>query len=73
MIPPFISALVDRICTEFENCLITTLFTEYVDVMNQMCGRNRREKWTQADVADLPRDIQRFKENRARVFGAYQK
>lgn len=40
VISSFIGALLNRIYGEPESCLVTKLFTEYVDVMNNVCGNN---------------------------------
>lgn len=56
MILPFISAITDLICSTSESCPVTTVFTEYVDVMNKICGRNGREKWIVSDITKLRSD-----------------
>lgn len=38
IISPFVGALSDRICTKSSTCAFTAVFTEYVDVVNQVCG-----------------------------------
>lgn len=42
MVSPFICALIVLICAELNSFPITTVFTEYVDVMNQVLGHNGR-------------------------------
>ena len=73
MISPFIGGIFDRVCGESETCPITTVFTEYVDVMNKVCGHNGRDVWSGSDISQLRRDIKEFKRNGVRVFGSYQK
>lgn len=73
MVSPFIGGLINRICGEPETCPVKTVFTEYVDVLNNVCGRNVRKKWTASDIATLRRDIAQFKANGVDVFSAYQK
>lgn len=48
-----------------------TVFTEYVDVMNIVSDRNRRQKWTAAEIATLRREIAQMKANEVDMFSAY--
>lgn len=69
IIYPFIVCFVDCVCAEIENCPITTVFMEYVGVMNRACGSNGRKTWTPAGVDDIRRDTQRLNRNGVRVQG----
>lgn len=73
MISTFIGALLDRICAESDICPITDVFTEYVKVMNQVCGHNRRKIWTTSDITKLRHDIHNLKLIGVPVFITYQK
>lgn len=73
IISPFDRSFGRSYIAEIESCPITSLYTEYVDVMNHVCSRNIHKKWTPTDVDSLRRDLLRFKSNRVRVFKAYQK
>lgn len=73
MLLPFTCALLDLVCGESDECPIETVFADYVDIVNEVCGRNGRMKWTFADILALHRDIQQMKLNGVRVLEAYQK
>lgn len=73
MISLFIGGLIDPICAESESCPISTMPTEYVDIMIKVFGRNARDKWTAADIKKLRTDIQQFKVNGVSVFRDYKK
>lgn len=70
MILPPIGTRKDLICAESESCLVTNMFTEYVDVINKLCAHNGREKWTAADIKILRWDMQQFKVNGLAVLKA---
>lgn len=73
MLSPIIGALLNSLCTESEEYQIKPVFTDHVDVVNQLCGRNGRIKWTPRDISGFRRDKQELKLNEVRVLGAYQK
>lgn len=73
MLSYFIGELKDRVYRESEECPITTVFIAYMDVMNQVCDRNRREKWTTSDIAAHSQDIQQLKFSGVSVLGPHEK
>lgn len=73
IISPFIGALIDRTCTESDTCPITAVFTEFVDVMNQVYDHNGRKIWTTSDITKLSRDKHNLKLIGLLLSSAYQK
>lgn len=70
---PFVGALLDRVCAGSHTCPIGTVFTECVDIMNSVCGRNKRQEWITVEVFRLRRNIRQLKTRTVAVFRAYQK
>lgn len=68
IISPFIGALVYLGCAESHNCPVTTVFTDYVDIINSVYRRNLRQQ-----VSRVGRDIRLFKTTAIGMFIAYQK
>ena len=73
MISLFFGALLDRACDEVQECPMTTMFTDYVDMKDDICGTWKRDKWEEADVSLLKSKIQTFKTNGKTIFGDFQK
>ena len=73
IISPFIGGILDRVCGECDAAPVTTVFTQYVDIMNSVCGCNGRNHWSDDDVSRLRNDIAQLKATAVGVFAAYQK
>ena len=73
MISPFLGAIVDRVCGCEESAPITTVFTQYVDIMMEVCGYGKIDNWTEEAIEYIAGAIECFKANGVRVFGKYQK
>lgn len=69
----FIREFADHTCWESKKCQITTVFTEYIYVLNQVCGCIGMKKWILSDVLALSRYIQELKLNGVRVLRVYRK
>jgi len=61
IISPFIGGIMDRVCGESNSAPVTTVFTQYVDIMNSVCGSNGRMRWSADDVIRLRNEIAQFK------------
>lgn len=61
------------IYAEPDTCSIKALFTEYVEVMNQVYSHNGRSRWTTSYITKLRRDINNLKLVVVRVFSSCQK
>ena len=73
MISPFLGAIVDRVCGCEESAPITTVFTQYVDIMMEVCGYGQIDNWTDEAIEYIRDSIVCFKANGVRIFGKYQK
>lgn len=73
MISRFIGALLGLVCAESHTCPTAHVSTEYVNIMNSVCGRNVRQQWKPAGNSMLRRDIRQFKAAAVGFFSAYQK
>lgn len=67
MISKFIAALIYRVCVEYHKYLTKIVFTENMDIMNNVCWLNGSQKWTVFKNSKLRREIRQFKSTRVGV------
>ena len=72
-VSPFLGAIIDRCCGETKNAPVTTVFTLYVNLLNEIHCRGRTPGWTDEDLGRLDRSIRDFKTIGKSVFHRYQK
>lgn len=71
-VSPFIGMLVDRCCDESETAPTTTLFVQYVDIMQMSMSYNRNSYiWTDERICKLKEMIELFKKNAVSLYGTY--
>lgn len=72
MISPFIGMLVDRCCDEVATAPTTTLYVQYVDIMQMsMSYNNNSMSWTEDSISTLEKKITLFKRNALNLYGTY--
>ena len=70
MVSPFIGMLVDRCCDEVVTAPTTTLFVQYVDIMQISMSYNYNSSaWTEDMICRLEKMIQLFKKNAVNLYG----
>ena len=71
-ISPFIGMIADRCCDEVVTAPTTTLFVQYVDIMQISMSYNCNSgAWTEDRISELERKIEIFKKNALSLYGTY--
>lgn len=73
MIYPLIGALMDLVSREESTCPITTMFTDYVDIMSTVCGITKYSKWNEDELEHMEAQIKTFIYNAVNRFRTYRK
>lgn len=73
MISTFLGAFMDRVIDESKTCRIMSMFTDLVDIMRDVCGITKRDKWKDEKLSNIAERIKPFKRNRVYNFGTFQK
>lgn len=70
-ISPLVGPILGLLYAESHTFPITTVVTEYVNIMNSVCGQNERQQWTHVEISRLRRDIWQLKATAVGFFIAY--
>lgn len=72
MISPVLVAFMYRVSDEPKICPITTMFTDYVDIMRDVYKITKSDKWKEEEVENIAERIKIVKRNGVSIFGMYQ-
>ena len=62
MLSPFLGALIDTYCGEFDKAPVTTVFTQYVDLVDVVYRRNQVPGWSELELPDLSGGIASYQQ-----------
>lgn len=68
MILPFLRVSMELVSYQKEICSTTTMFTDNVDIIADLCVITKREKWNEEKLAMLAERIKTIKYNKFAIF-----
>lgn len=71
MVFPFIGMFLDRCCDEVHLALSTTVFVQYVDIMQSALSYDNNPSWTESRVRSLEKKIKSFKSNALSLYSGH--